>query len=148
MTALWKLVYKKLVSDATLVAMLGHTATDKRIRRWQQHAATKKPCLCFMQDTGSKLIPTVEPIRDYYFTMAALSEKTDVEADDVMEHVPEEDLGWVIREIFSYAKKMVFINVACFEALKKFRDGTNVHVSVFHHQDWLQFLAHEHSYRP
>ena len=60
-----------------------------------------------------------------------------------MEHIPEEDLGWVIREIFSYAKKMVFVNVACFEALKKFKDGTNVHVSVFHHQDWLQFLAHE-----
>ena len=62
---------------------------------------------------------------------------------DVMEHIPEEDLGWVIREIFSHAKKMVFVNVACFKALKKFKDGTNVHVSVFHHQDWLQFLAHE-----
>ena len=62
---------------------------------------------------------------------------------DVMEHVPEEDLGWVIEEIFSHAKKMVFLNVACFKALKTFKDGTNVHVSIFHHQDWLQFLAHE-----
>ena len=61
---------------------------------------------------------------------------------DVLEHIPESDLGWVIDEIFSYARKMVFINVACFEALKTFKDGTNVHVSVFSPGDWLQFLAH------
>jgi len=62
---------------------------------------------------------------------------------DVLEHIPESDLGWVIDEIFSYARKMVFINVACFEALKTFKDGTNVHVSVFSPDDWLQFLAHK-----
>ena len=61
---------------------------------------------------------------------------------DVLEHIPETDLGWVVDEIFSYARKMVFLNVACFEAMKTFKDGTNVHVSVFSPDDWLQFLAH------
>ena len=60
---------------------------------------------------------------------------------DVLEHIPEEDLGWVVDEIYSYAKKVVFLNVACFKALKHFKDGTNVHVSLFDPEQWLDFLA-------
>ena len=60
---------------------------------------------------------------------------------DVLEHVAEEDLGWVVEEIFSYAKKIVFLNVACFEALKILPDGRNAHISVFSPNDWIQMLA-------
>ena len=60
---------------------------------------------------------------------------------DVLEHVAEEDLGWVVEEIFSYAKKIVFLNVACFKALKVLPDGRNAHISVFSPNDWLQMLA-------
>ena len=68
--------------------------------------------------------------------------KDAVVCTDVLEHIPQTDLGWVVDEIFSYARKMGFLNVACFEAMKTFKDGTNVHVSVFSPDDWLQFLAH------
>ena len=60
---------------------------------------------------------------------------------DVLEHIPESDLGWVVDEIFSYATKMIFINVACFKALKHFEDGTNVHISVFTPEYWIDFLT-------
>ena len=60
---------------------------------------------------------------------------------DVLEHVAEEDLSWVVDEIFSYAKKIVFINVACFEAMKTLPDGRNAHISVFTPDNWLQLLA-------
>ena len=60
---------------------------------------------------------------------------------DVLEHIPEDDLGWVLEEIFSRAKKMVFLNVACFPALKKLGDGSNAHVSIFSTENWIQFVA-------
>ena len=60
---------------------------------------------------------------------------------DVLEHVPEEDLGWVADELIDYAKKLLFLNISCLPALKKFRDGTNVHVSLFKPEEWANFLA-------
>ena len=60
---------------------------------------------------------------------------------DVLEHVPTSDLGWVIKEIFNFATKMVFLNIACMPALKKLKDGSNVHISLHSPYDWLQFIA-------
>ena len=62
---------------------------------------------------------------------------------DVLEHIPEADLGWVVREIYSKAERMVFLNVACFEALKKLKDGSNAHVSIFPTEEWIKFIATE-----
>jgi|TARA_R100001594_G_scaffold139228_2_gene183465 hypothetical protein len=62
---------------------------------------------------------------------------------DVIEHIPEADIGWVLDEIFSYATKMVFVNIACFDALKILSDGSNAHASVFHKMDWLELLAYK-----
>ena len=60
---------------------------------------------------------------------------------DVLEHIPESDLDWVIREVLSYATKVAFINVCSQEALKTFPTGKykgrNVHVSVFSHEWWI-----------
>lgn len=70
-----------------------------------------------------------------------IHKKDAVICTDVLEHIAEDDLDWVVTEIFSYAKKIVFLNVACFEALKKLEDGRNAHVSVFGPNNWLQFLA-------
>jgi len=60
---------------------------------------------------------------------------------DVLEHVPTSDLDWVIREIFSYSQKMVFLNIACMPAVKKLSDGSNAHISVHSPYDWLQYIA-------
>ena len=60
---------------------------------------------------------------------------------DVLEHIPESDLDWVIKEVLSYATKVAFINVCSVEALKTFptgkHKGRNVHVSVFSHEWWI-----------
>ena len=60
---------------------------------------------------------------------------------DVLEHVNEEDMEWVLNEIFSYANKMVFLNVACFKAAKHFDDGENVHISVFNPEWWYILIS-------
>ena len=61
---------------------------------------------------------------------------------DVLEHIPTDDLEWVIREVFSFSSNLVFLNVACMEALKKLKDGRNAHVSLFTSDEWLQFIAY------
>ena len=60
---------------------------------------------------------------------------------DVLEHLPESDLMWVIDEILSYADKMVFLNIACLKALKILSNGENAHLSIFHYFDWLELIA-------
>jgi 2-polyprenyl-3-methyl-5-hydroxy-6-metoxy-1,4-benzoquinol methylase len=60
---------------------------------------------------------------------------------DVLEHINEDDLEWVLNEIFSYSKKMVFLNVACFKAAKHFKDGENVHISVFNPEWWYVLVS-------
>ena len=59
-----------------------------------------------------------------------------------MEHVPTDDLEWVLKEILSFSTNLVFLNVACMEALKTLKDGRNAHVSLFSSDDWLQFIAY------
>jgi hypothetical protein len=83
-----------------------------------------------------------DPAYEKYSTLP--TEKFDaVISTDVLEHIAEDDLGWILREIYSKAEKMVFLNVACFPALKTLKDGSNAHVSIFSVGDWIQFVATE-----
>jgi 2-polyprenyl-3-methyl-5-hydroxy-6-metoxy-1,4-benzoquinol methylase len=70
------------------------------------------------------------------------SKKVDVVlCTDVLEHIPEDDLGWLIRDIFNLSNKIVFLNVSTVLAIKTFTSGKykgeNVHVSVFDHAWWV-----------
>ncbi len=55
---------------------------------------------------------------------------------DVLEHCPEEDIDWILDEIFSYAKKFVFANVACFPAGKRLPTGENAHITIYPRPWW------------
>lgn len=46
---------------------------------------------------------------------------------DVLEHCPEEDLPWIVDELFGFARKFVFANVACYPAAKLLPNGDNAH---------------------
>ena len=60
---------------------------------------------------------------------------------DVLEHIPTQDLRWVINEIFEYSKNIVFINVACYLAAAKLPNGNNAHVSVFDPWWWCGYIS-------
>lgn len=60
---------------------------------------------------------------------------------DVLEHIPFTDLGWVINEIFEYAKDIVFINVACYPAKAILPNGNNAHVSIFKPWWWCGYIS-------
>jgi hypothetical protein len=49
---------------------------------------------------------------------------------DVLEHCPEEDLPWVLGEIFGFASRFVYANIACFPARKRLPNGENAHCTV------------------
>ena len=60
---------------------------------------------------------------------------------DVLEHCPEEDLPWILDEIFAFAKKFVFANVACFPARRRLPDGENAHCTIQGVEWWQQCLG-------
>jgi hypothetical protein len=65
-----------------------------------------------------------------------------VVSTDVMEHCPEEDLPWIVGEIFSYARRFVYVNVACFPAEKLLPNGENAHCTIRSPQWWADLFGH------
>ena len=49
---------------------------------------------------------------------------------DVLEHVPESSLDYVIKDIFSFAEKMVMFKMGLALATAKLPNGDNAHVTV------------------
>jgi len=60
---------------------------------------------------------------------------------DVLEHCPEEDLAWIVGEIFNYARRFVYLNVACFPARKTLPTGENAHVTIREPDWWQDMIA-------
>ncbi|MCP5181183.1 MAG: class I SAM-dependent methyltransferase [Pseudomonadales bacterium] len=60
---------------------------------------------------------------------------------DVLEHCDEQDLPWIVEELFSYAKRFVFANVACYPARKTLPNGENAHCTIKSTQWWRDLFA-------
>ena len=106
-------------------------------------------------DKGNRYPNLVEPIQDTlnikdfalydpaYPEHEQLPNKTydAVISTDVLEHVPSQDLDWVMDKIYSYATKIVFLNVCGQAAIKTVPEGKhkgrNVHVSLFDNDWWV-----------
>ena len=55
---------------------------------------------------------------------------------DVLEHIYISDIPAVLRDMFSYAKKLVVLNVACYDADALLPNGENAHITVRHPLWW------------
>lgn len=77
-----------------------------------------------------------------YEPYAALPEGTfeGVISTDVLEHCPEEDLPWIVAELFDRATRFVFANVACFPARKRLPNGQNAHCTVRPLKWWRKLI--------
>lgn len=61
---------------------------------------------------------------------------------DVLEHIPEQDLDWVIGDLFGFARSVVYAGVAIYPAGKLLPDGSNAHVTLKPAEWWQEkFLA-------
>jgi hypothetical protein len=61
-------------------------------------------------------------------------------ATDVLEHCPEEDMEWILAEMFQYADKFVFANVACFPAFRILPNGANAHCTIRPPKWWRKLV--------
>jgi len=59
---------------------------------------------------------------------------------DVLEHCPEEDIDWIIAEIFSFAREFVYLNVACYPAKKTLPNGENAHCTIKPPEWWKRYF--------
>ena len=56
---------------------------------------------------------------------------------DVLEHCIEDDIEWIVAEMFSYAIRFVFASVACYPAKTTLPNGENAHCTL-HPLAWWQ----------
>lgn len=49
---------------------------------------------------------------------------------DVLEHIFISDVPSVLRDMFSYASKLIVLNVACYPAAARLPNGENAHITV------------------
>lgn len=70
------------------------------------------------------------------------AEKFDgVISTDVLEHCTEEDIPWIVAEIFSFAKSFVFATVACYPAKTTLPNGENAHTTIRPQEWWTAIFA-------
>jgi hypothetical protein len=62
---------------------------------------------------------------------------------DVLEHCPEEDIDWILAELFSYARDFVFLSIAGYPASKTLPNGENAHITIKPLVWWKQKLDAE-----
>lgn len=60
---------------------------------------------------------------------------------DVLEHIPEQDLDWVIGDLFGFARNLVYAGVANYPAGKMLPDGSNAHVTLKPAEWWIEKFA-------
>ena len=97
------------------------------------------------QVLGLKDLWHLDDIRLYdpgYEPYSALPEGTydGVICTDVLEHVPEEDVRWILGEMFAYANKFLYLTISCRLAVKHLPTGENAHITVFPPDWWDKVL--------
>lgn len=71
-----------------------------------------------------------------------------VVSTDVLEHCPEEDIDWILREIFGYADRFVYLAIACYPATKQLPNGENAHCTIRPPEWWQRMLEQAAATRP
>lgn len=57
---------------------------------------------------------------------------------DVLEHCPEDDVPWILGELFSFARHFVYANIANYPASKHLPNGENAHCTQRPAEWWHQ----------
>jgi hypothetical protein len=63
-----------------------------------------------------------------------------VVSTDVLEHCPEQDVAWILEEMFAAASKFLFANIASYPAAKTLPNGENAHCTVRPPEWWNEII--------
>lgn len=77
------------------------------------------------------------------------SKPTDgVISTDVVEHIPAEDVPWILDKMFGKARKFVYVVAACYPAEKNLPNGENAHCTIEAPNWWADRMARTSSNYP
>jgi hypothetical protein len=62
-------------------------------------------------------------------------------ATDVLEHCPEEDMPWIVEEIFAFSTRFVYATIACYPATKRLPNGENAHCTIRPPHWWNELFS-------
>jgi hypothetical protein len=82
-----------------------------------------------------------DPCYERFSTLPSGGLYDGVISTDVLEHCVEEDVPWIAGEIFGYATKFVYANVACYPAKTTLPNGENAHCTVRPVEWWKELLV-------
>lgn len=60
---------------------------------------------------------------------------------DVMEHIPEDEVGKILAELINYTDKILFLSICLKPAKKKFSNGENLHLTIKPKEWWESMLS-------
>ncbi|HIC80560.1 MAG TPA: hypothetical protein EYH07_13560 [Kiloniellaceae bacterium] len=100
-------------------------AADSRFKSQKEWGDTKVTCY----DPGYE--PYAGPIEQSY---------DGVICTDVLEHITEEDIPWVLDKLFQHARHFVYAVAACYPAKKFLPDGQNAHCTIQPPEWWREQL--------
>ncbi|MEO3429336.1 hypothetical protein AAFN88_10795 [Pelagibius sp. CAU 1746] len=100
-------------------------AAESRFKAQDEWGATKVTCY----DPGYE--PFSGPVEPKY---------DGVICTDVLEHITEEDIPWVLDKLFRHARHFVYAVAACYPAKKFLPDGQNAHCTLQPPEWWREQL--------
>jgi hypothetical protein len=71
-----------------------------------------------------------------------------VVSTDVLEHCCEQDIAWIVAEMFGFANCFVFATVACYPAKTTLPDGNNAHTTIRPSEWWNDVFRESSSQHP
>jgi len=69
-------------------------------------------------------------------------------ATDVLEHCPEEDMEWIVAEMFGFAARFVYATIACYPAARRLPNGENAHCTIRRPEWWDELLRRTSTHHP
>lgn len=66
---------------------------------------------------------------------------------DVLEHIPEEDIDYIVDDLVGFAIKGLFVTVGTYPAKKQLPNGENAHVTIKPREWWIDKFARVDSVR-
>lgn len=138
---------KRLVDLTGAKTLLDYGSGKGMQYRWQVDVDGVEHFASFQEYWGVDTIRCFDP--NYApFSILPQGQFDGVLCTDVLEHCPEEDIPWIIAEIFGYANKFVYANVASYPASKQLPNGENAHCTIKPIKWWSQILSEEAARHP
>ena len=63
-----------------------------------------------------------------------------VVSTDMLEHCPEDDIEWIMADMFEYSREFLFCTISCRPAVKRLPTGENAHITIKSPDWWRERL--------